>query len=156
MLVPYSLYVQFAYKRISSLDPSHDPSAYMAEIGCRSSTETRNTIVCTNTGSEILKHIPKWRESGHLCKITGQPSRQIVPSFAARFSGVFAYVEATGDKRGNYLEIAHAAACHIHNLSWLGFSSSRTGLMNVPKSWDVLHVFNNLARIMFWVEREYT
>jgi len=32
----------FAYKRISSLGPSHDPSAYMAEIGCRSSTQTRN------------------------------------------------------------------------------------------------------------------
>ena len=35
----------FAYKRISSLGPSLDPSAYTAEIDCRSSTQTRNTIV---------------------------------------------------------------------------------------------------------------
>jgi len=145
----------FARNRISSLGPSHDPSAYMVEIGCRSSTQTRNTIVCTNTGSEILKQIPKWRENGHLCKITGQPSRQIVPSFAARFSCVFAYVKALGDKSGNYKEHAQSAACHIHNLSWLGFSSTRTGLMNVPKCWGALHVFHNLARVMFWVERVY-
>ena len=91
----------FAYKRNSSLGPSHDHSAYMAEIGCRSSTQTRNTIVCTNTGSEIQKEIPKWRESDHLCKITGQPSRQIVPTFAVRISGGFAYVEAPGDESGN-------------------------------------------------------
>jgi len=91
----------FAYKRISSLGPSHDPSAYIAAIGCRSSNQTRNTIVCTNTGSEIHKQIPKLRESGHLCKITGQPSRQIVSFFAAKISGVFAYVEAPGDKSGN-------------------------------------------------------
>jgi len=63
----------FAYKRISSLGPSHDPSAYMAEIGGMSSTQTRNTIVCTNTELEIQKQIHKWRESGHLYKITGQP-----------------------------------------------------------------------------------
>jgi len=92
----------FAYKRISSLGPSHDPSAYMAEIGCRSSTQTRNTIVCTNTGSENKIKIPKLRESRHLRKITGQPSRQIVPSFAARISGGFALVEAPCDKSGNY------------------------------------------------------
>jgi len=66
----------FAYKRLSSLGQSHDPSAYMAETGCRSSTHTRNTIVCTNTGSENKKNIPKWRESCHLCKITRQSSRQ--------------------------------------------------------------------------------
>jgi len=60
MLVSYSLFVQFAYKRVLSLGPSHDPSAYMAEIGCRSSIQTRNAIVCTNTGSEIQKQIPKW------------------------------------------------------------------------------------------------
>jgi len=58
--------VLFAYKRISSLGPSHDPSAYMAEIGSRSSTQTRNTIVCKNTGAENKKQIPKWRESGRL------------------------------------------------------------------------------------------
>ena len=92
----------FAYKRISSLGPSLDPSAYMAEIGCRSSIQTRNTVVCTNTGSEIQKQIANWRESSHLCKITGQPSRQIVPSFAAGISGVFTYVEAPGDKSGNF------------------------------------------------------
>jgi len=51
---------------------------------------------------EIEKQILKWRESGHLCNITGQPSRQIVPSFAARISGGFAYVEALGDESGNY------------------------------------------------------
>jgi len=56
----------FAYKRISSLGPSHDPSAYMAEIGSRSSTQTRNRIVCKNTGAENKKQIPKWRESGRL------------------------------------------------------------------------------------------
>ena len=88
----------FAYKRIASLGPSHDPSAYMAEAGCRSSTQTRNTIVCTNTGSEIQKQIPKRRESGNLYKIAGQPSRQIVSSVPARISGVFAYVEAPGDE----------------------------------------------------------
>jgi len=109
--------MMFAYKRILSLGLSHDPRANMAEIGCRLSTQTRNTIVCTNTGSEILKQIPKWRESGHLCKITGQPSRQIFPSFAARVSGVSAYVKALGDKSGNYKELAQSAACHIHNLS---------------------------------------
>jgi len=92
----------FAYKRISSLGPSHDPSAYMAQTGRRSSTQTRNTIVCTNTGSEIQKQISKWREISRLCKIAGQPSRQIVPSFAARNSGGFAYVEALGDESGNY------------------------------------------------------
>jgi len=50
-------------------------------------------------------------------KIAGQPSGQIVPSFAARISGGFAYVEAPGDESGNYEELAQAAACHIHNLS---------------------------------------
>jgi len=43
-----------------------------------------------------------WRESGHLWKIRGQPSRQIVPSFAARFSACFAYMDAHGDESGNY------------------------------------------------------
>jgi len=92
----------FAHKRISSLGPSHDPSAYMAERGCRSSTRTRKTIICTNTGSENKKNVPKWRESCHLCKIAGQPSRKIVPSFAARISGGFAYLEEPGGKCGNY------------------------------------------------------
>jgi len=142
----------FAYKWISSLGPSHDPSA---GIGCSSSTQTQITIVCTNTGSEILKQIPKWRENGHLCKITRQPSRQIVPSFPARVSGVFAYVEAPGDEIGNYKELAQAAACHIHSLSWLGFSSLRSGLMNVRKCWEAMNVFRNLARIMFCVGRVY-
>jgi hypothetical protein len=31
-----------AYKRISSLELSHDPSPYMAEMGCMSSTLTKN------------------------------------------------------------------------------------------------------------------
>jgi len=35
--------MSFACKRISSLGTSLDPSAYMAEMGCRSSTLTRNT-----------------------------------------------------------------------------------------------------------------
>jgi len=48
------------------------------------------------------KQIPKLRESAHLFNIAGQPSRQIVPSFSAMISGVFAYVEAPGDKSGNY------------------------------------------------------
>ena len=74
----------------------------MSEIGSKSSTQTRNTIVCKNTGAENKKQIPKWRESGHLCEIAGQPSRQIVQSLAASISGVFAYVEAPGDKSGNY------------------------------------------------------
>ena len=94
--------MMFEYKRISSLGPSHDPSAYMAETGCRSSSQTRKTIVCTNTGSENKKNIPKWRESCYLWKIAGQPSRQRVPSFAARISGDFAYLEEPGDKSGNY------------------------------------------------------
>jgi len=92
--------MSFAYKRISSLGTSHDASAYMAEIGCRSSTQTRT--VFTNTGSEIQKQIPKWSESGHLFKITGQHSRQILPFFAARISACFAYKEAPGDESGNY------------------------------------------------------
>ena len=92
----------FAYKRISSLRPSHDPGAYIAGTGCRSCTQRRDTIVCTNTGSEIQKQIPKLRESVHLCKIAGQPSRQIVPSFAAKISDGFAYEEAPGDESGNY------------------------------------------------------
>jgi len=107
----------FAYKRISSLGPSHDPSAYLAEIGSRSSTQTRNTIVCKNKGAENKRKIPKWHESGHLCKIAGQPSRQIVPSFVARITVGFKYVEAPGDESGNYCELAQASACHIHNLS---------------------------------------
>jgi len=57
--------------------------AMMAETGCRSNTRTRNSIGCTNTGSENMKNIPEWRESCHLCKIAGQPYRQIVQSFAA-------------------------------------------------------------------------
>jgi len=61
----------------------------------------RHERVCTNTGSEIQKQILKWLEGGHLFKITGQPSRQIVLSFAARVSGGFAYVEGTGDESGN-------------------------------------------------------
>jgi len=35
--------------------------------------------------------------------------RQIVPIFAARFSGVFADVEAPGDERGKHLEFARDA-----------------------------------------------
>jgi len=46
--------------------------------------------------------LPKWRESGHVWKITGQPSRQIVPPFAGRISACFAYMEAPGDEGGNY------------------------------------------------------
>jgi len=88
----------------------------MAEIGSRSSTQTRNTIVCTNTGSENKKQIPEFRESRHLCKIAGQPSRQKVPSFAASISGGFSYVEAPCEKSWNYSELAQAAANHIHNL----------------------------------------
>jgi len=86
----------------------------------------------------------------------GKPSRQIVPFFAARISGVFAYVEAPGDKSGNYSELAQAAEFHIHNLSCLGISSSRTGLMNVPKRWEAMHVFHYLARVMFWIQRVYS
>jgi len=36
--------MSFAYNRISSFDTSHDQSAYLAEIVCRSSTQTRNTL----------------------------------------------------------------------------------------------------------------
>jgi len=87
----------FAYKRFSSLGPSHDPNTYTAQIDCRSTTLIRNTLLCTNTGSEIQKKIPKLRESGHLFKITVQNSRYKVPSFDARVSGGFAYVESPGD-----------------------------------------------------------
>jgi len=41
----------------------------------------RHETVCPNIGLEIQKQIPKWRDSGHLFKITGQPSRQIVSNF---------------------------------------------------------------------------
>ena len=53
-------------------------------------------------GSEIQKQMCKWHEIGHLWKTARQPSRQIVPSFAARISEGFAYVEAPGDESGNY------------------------------------------------------
>jgi len=86
----------------------------MAEIVCRSSKVTKY-IVRTYKGLEIQKQLLKWRESGHLWKITGQSSRQIVPSFSARISACFSYMEAHGDKSGNYLEHAQAAASHIHN-----------------------------------------
>jgi len=59
--------VLFAFKRFSSLGPSHDRSAYMSEIGSRSSTQTRNRIVCIITGAENKKEIPKLRETSHLC-----------------------------------------------------------------------------------------
>jgi len=36
-------YMSIEYKRISSLGLSHDPNPYLAEIGCRLSTQTRNT-----------------------------------------------------------------------------------------------------------------
>jgi len=48
------------------------------------------------------KHIYKWRESSHFCKITEQTFRQIVPPFAARFSGVFADVVEPGGESWNY------------------------------------------------------
>jgi len=54
------------------------------------------------TGSEIQKKLIKCRESNHLWKITGQPSRQIVPSFDAPISDGFAYMEAPIDESGNY------------------------------------------------------
>jgi len=60
----------------------------------------------------------------------------------------FLYVVAPGEESGNYYEIAQAAACHVNNLSLLGFSSSRTGLMNVLKCWDAKHVFHHLARVI--------
>jgi len=93
--------------------PSSGTSTVLAATGLPTLAETargavwvlnlkRNTIVCTNTGSENKKEIPEWRESCHLCKIAGLPSRQIVPSFAARMSGGFAYVEAPGGESGNY------------------------------------------------------
>ena len=47
----------FAYKLISSLGPSHDPSPYMAEIGSRSRIQTQNTIVCKNTGAENNRYL---------------------------------------------------------------------------------------------------
>ena len=93
--------MSFAYKRISSLGTSHDPSAYMAEIVCRSSTHTHERLSSKQYRLEIQKQLLKWRESGHIWKITGQPSRQIVPSFAARISACFAYMEASVDGSGN-------------------------------------------------------
>jgi len=59
-------------------------------------------LVRTNRSSEIQKQLLKWHESRHLWKITGQPSPQIVPFFAARISACFAYMEASGGERGNY------------------------------------------------------
>jgi len=50
-------------------------------------------------------------------KLQDSTSLQIVPSFAARISGGFAYLEAPGDESGNYLNLAQAAESHIHNLS---------------------------------------
>jgi len=40
--------------------------------------------------------------NGHLWKITGQPSRQLVPSFEARISACFAYMEAPDDFSRTY------------------------------------------------------
>jgi len=46
VLVPYSVQLRsmsIANKRISSLGTSHDQSQYMAGIGSKTSTQTRNT-----------------------------------------------------------------------------------------------------------------
>ena len=96
-----------------------------------------------------MKQLLKWRESGYIWKITGQPSRQIVPSFAARISACFAYMEASSDRSGNNYELAQAAAFHIRIFSSLAFSSCQTGLINVPKRAYAILVFHNLARVMF-------
>jgi len=50
----------------------------------------------------VTRNIPKWRGSGHFCKITGQTFRQIVPTFAVGISGVIADVKAPGDESGNH------------------------------------------------------
>ena len=50
----------------------------------------------------VARNIRKWLGGGHFSKITGQTSRQIVPPFVARISGVFADVEAPGDERGKH------------------------------------------------------
>ena len=41
--------------------------------------------------------------------------RQIVPLFAARFSGVFTEVEAPGDESGNHLELVQEPEYQIRN-----------------------------------------
>jgi len=43
-----------------------------------------------------------------------QPSRQIVPTFVVRSSGVKAYLEAPLNESGNYSELALVAACQIN------------------------------------------
>jgi len=47
------------------------------------------------------KQIPKWRRRCKFFSITGQPFRQIVPTFAARSSGVLAYLEEPGNESVN-------------------------------------------------------
>jgi hypothetical protein len=94
--------MSIAYERISLHDLSHDPSPYLAEIGCMSSTQTQKNEICTKTCLEIEKEIPEWCENDHFSKIRGLPSRLIVPSIAARVSGVFASVQAPGGKSGIY------------------------------------------------------
>ena len=90
-----------------------DTLEYEAQFTLPCFAVTRNVFVtacfvwkysCCEPGFEELCHldISKWSGSGHFCKITGQTFRQIVPSFAARISGVFADVETPGDQTGNH------------------------------------------------------
>jgi len=47
------------------------------------------------------KLLHKCPGSGHFCNTNEKTYRPIVPTFAARISGVFADVEAPGDESGN-------------------------------------------------------
>ena len=87
----------FAYKRISSLGPSHDPIAYMAEA-LRYETQYFVPIQVRRSRKRSLKVV----KAVIYAKLQDSTSRHIVPSFAAIISGGFEYLEAPGDKSGNY------------------------------------------------------
>ena len=57
------------------------------------------SLTCSRIVANKLLH--KCPGSGHFCNTNEKTYRPIVPTFAARISGVFADVEAPGDESGN-------------------------------------------------------
>ena len=108
--------MSFAYKRISSLGTSHDPSAYMADLGCRSSTREKEKLV----------PIQVWRSRKR--QLNGVKS-VIYSKLQDNLLDKLFYLSTLGSmaamhmwrslvtKVGTTKELAQAAACHIRNLS---------------------------------------
>ena len=81
-------------------------------------TRKLNVSVATLTQICSQNQIPKCRGRGKVFNITGQNSRQLVPTFVAGSSGV--YLEAPGKESGKYKELAQVAACQIRNVFLTG------------------------------------